>query len=446
MSNHNKNKRNVLFAILTFFIAFTGLWLFNHNGFNETSTNMRSVFDSHSSLETSFAGTGCILDKKRLGREAITGTKNLNFGQMRTFSTNMLSKYSLEDYLPEIGDQGDVGSCVGWSTTYYGFTIIKRIEHGKDYPAFSPLSIFNRFSFMNGTNPCSNGAYIDECLALLVSRGCPYERDYDKPNCSLDQSKTKYKDRLSGYEKLQSSNALQIKSALMNNNPVIIGMNVFAGGKGNALNSKFLDSNGVVRMENFRNNSYRAGGHALCIVGFDDNISGGAFKIVNSWGKDWGKKGFFWLRYNDLDIVRCAYALLSNENIEKRKGVFKTNQLRIQNNSGNNYYIAFGFQEKDVRKAKGWYFIKDGQEKTIDISNRINNTIYYLLMDDKGNVIANKDNTTFFPSKSSTFFDLAVNENGEDIKSYSFFKFNPLNKKNVEYVYLSGSSKPRISK
>ncbi|MFM7681824.1 MAG: hypothetical protein ACKO7P_03660, partial [Bacteroidota bacterium] len=109
------------------------------------------------------SGTGCLFDSDRMKKEAV-----FTFDEEDKPNLAILSSYSLEEYLPEIGDQGDVGSCVGWATTYYGFTMVKRLEHGKDYPVFSPLSVFNRFSYFKGFDPCRNGAYIDECLSLLV--------------------------------------------------------------------------------------------------------------------------------------------------------------------------------------------------------------------------------------------------------------------------------------
>jgi hypothetical protein len=42
------------------------------------------------------------------------------------------------------------------------------------------------------------------------------------------------------------------------------------------------------------------GNHAMCIVGYNDNIAGGAFEIMNSWGTNWGNKGFFWLTYQQM--------------------------------------------------------------------------------------------------------------------------------------------------
>jgi hypothetical protein len=64
----------------------------------------------------------------------------------------LLTRYSLEAYLPEIGDQGDVGSCVGWASAYYGLTVVKRIEHGRNYPVFSALSAYNRYCFFLARN------------------------------------------------------------------------------------------------------------------------------------------------------------------------------------------------------------------------------------------------------------------------------------------------------
>lgn len=43
----------------------------------------------------------------------------------------------------------------------------------------------------------------------------------------------------------------------------------------------------------------RGNGHAVCVVGYDDDKFGGAFKIVNSYGKSRGEEGYFWLKYAD---------------------------------------------------------------------------------------------------------------------------------------------------
>ena len=52
------------------------------------------------------------------------------------------------------------------------------------------------------------------------------------------------------------------------------------------------------------------GGHAQCVVGYDDAKYGGAFLIMNSWGPQWGNNGFAWVRYRDFRyFVSEAYGL-----------------------------------------------------------------------------------------------------------------------------------------
>jgi hypothetical protein len=52
------------------------------------------------------------------------------------------------------------------------------------------------------------------------------------------------------------------------------------------------------------------GGHAMCVIGYDDRKEGGAFEIMNSWGPEWGKNGIGWVLYKDFKhFVREAYGL-----------------------------------------------------------------------------------------------------------------------------------------
>ena len=52
------------------------------------------------------------------------------------------------------------------------------------------------------------------------------------------------------------------------------------------------------------------GGHAMCVVGYDDKKYGGSFLLMNSWGPEWGANGFAWVRYPHFNtFVREAYGL-----------------------------------------------------------------------------------------------------------------------------------------
>jgi hypothetical protein len=49
-------------------------------------------------------------------------------------------------------------------------------------------------------------------------------------------------------------------------------------------------------------------GHAMTVVGYDDVSK--HFLLFNSWGQEWGKKGFIKIKYEDFpDVCRFAYAI-----------------------------------------------------------------------------------------------------------------------------------------
>lgn len=305
------------------------------------------------------------------------------------YKSKLIPRYSLENYLPAIGDQGDIGSCTGWATTYYGMTIVKRIEGGINMPVFSPLSTYNRYSYLDKKSPDASGAWILPCLALLTRKGCPTVEDYPFPYGALDDGRTTYTHRLFDFNPLQPQNVNQIKEALLKNNPVVIGLSFVSNGRGYNLMSGYLDSNGVVLMDNFIA-AKSMGGHAMCIVGYDDEVGGGAFKLVNSWGEAWGNKGFCWLRYRDLRIIHEAYALIPNSlSKPKIKNGFETEKIEITNTSNRIVYLSYGLNTKNGPKTKGWLMVKPSETLNLCIDERINNEVYFLAMNERGEVISN---------------------------------------------------------
>lgn len=135
------------------------------------------------------------------------------------------------------------------------------------------------------------------------------------PTASQMNVASQYKTR--GYERLWENEGgtdiTAIKQNVAQGAPVVIGMLV-GGSFMNAMQGRKLWEPTATdrRMRGF-------GGHAMCVMGYDDNYEGGAFQIMNSWGDRWGDNGFCWVRYSDFEFfTKEAYGLHPMGNAKKQ--------------------------------------------------------------------------------------------------------------------------------
>jgi C1A family cysteine protease len=83
----------------------------------------------------------------------------------------------------------------------------------------------------------------------------------------------------------ENARIVSIKSALSAGIPVCFGTIIY---------DAVLKTDGVGPIDKPTSSSSYLGGHAMCIVGYEQSSSGLKFEILNSWGKDWGDGGFGW--------------------------------------------------------------------------------------------------------------------------------------------------------
>lgn len=228
---------------------------------------------------------------------------------------------TLKQFVPIIKDQGGYGTCVGWSTAYYGRTILEaRLTNTTNQTRITEDTFSPAFTYLNANVDndynCQGGAYIAKALKSMTEIGVPYHKNFDvmcetniPADILLEAKEHKIKDytRLFGSDESDDVKTDGVKRSLLNGNPVIIGFKV---------ENSFFSAKTVYEPDNLGTE----GGHAMCVIAYDDEKYGGAFEIANSWGPSWGNDGYMWIRYADFaKYTHYAFEMIPETSKPKAK-------------------------------------------------------------------------------------------------------------------------------
>lgn len=253
--------------------------------------------------------TGWLFDMEN--KTQIPDAVNLGYSS----SSSLPSKVDLTPYFPSVGDQGEYGTCVAWATGYYHKSALEALRRNETYytdnkKIMSPKDLYLAIDASKKGSNC-NGTSMQAAYDILLKRGvaslfvAPYTDLGDcsqKPLSSWTQDANNHK--ISNYREI-SIDINTIKSYLAQQRPVTIGVRV---------GDEFMTYKGG--LFNYQNYNYTGmhAYHALTIVGYDDSKGpNGAFKIINSWGTDWGERGFAWIDYNFFIKEFCKIAMVATE-------------------------------------------------------------------------------------------------------------------------------------
>lgn len=245
------------------------------------------------------------------------------------------TKASLEKYAPSPKSQGQYGTCTAWAAGYCGRTILEAQRQGWeaqskiDENAFSPGFIYR----ITTPKTSCNGAFVSDCVKNIKTVGIPKLSDYNEDCPQKEIPKSIYKKaeayKMNGYATLWNTanpstpkgRVQALKKSIDEGNPVVIAMyvpNSFCYSKGPTWIKKSTDvADG--------NQGHAHGRHAMCIIAYDDEKDGGAFRIQNSWSTAWADKGFIWIKYEDAaEFIYQAVEMFKMPSLAKKE---EKNQL-----------------------------------------------------------------------------------------------------------------------
>ncbi|MBC6367008.1 C1 family peptidase [Algoriphagus sp. AK58] len=220
--------------------------------------------------------------------------------QNLTIPNNLPASFDLSNFLPEIGNQGRLGSCTAWATTYYGRSLLHNIGQNSSRSqgvTLSPSFIYNQI-----TKGQCKGTSIIQSLQLLVDQGASEWEvfPYQSTGCNLQPTAAQRENasnfKMKDYLILSGENMVaEVKTLLTQGKPIVVAMGLDPEfGKKDALGLSAYRPHQVKKDQIY-------GAHAMLVVGYSDQFK--AFKLVNSWGEGWGDQGFVWVDYAAFENV-----------------------------------------------------------------------------------------------------------------------------------------------
>jgi C1A family cysteine protease len=205
------------------------------------------------------------------------------------------SSADLRPHCPPVYDQGQLGSCTANAIAgALQFDEIKEHKNGLSTP--SRLFIYYNERVIEGTVTSDSGAQLRDGVKTVAKQGiCPEKVwPYDISKFAVKPPTLAYKDaakdKATNYLRLSQA-ANQLKGCLASGYPFVFGFTVYE-----SFESADVSKTGIVPMPS--PNEAVLGGHAVCAVGYDDAQQ--RFIVRNSWGTEWGMKGYCTMPYTYL--------------------------------------------------------------------------------------------------------------------------------------------------
>jgi C1A family cysteine protease len=242
-------------------------------------------------------------------------------------------------WFPPIGNQGGLGSCASYSTTYYTMTYMvaralnRNVRGAQTTDKFSPKFIYN---MINGGS--DSGSWTQTAYGVMENHGAPVLSDwpYDgnyrawPTTAALWRSGIAYRTANDGVvSNLDTPAGLaNLKTMLANGYILNMALDIY-GWQWTTIKDdpSTTADNALVGWPIVTMSKNDNSGHAMTIVGYDDNVwcdinnngvvdpgEKGAFKVCNQWGTGWQRSGFAYVSY---DALKAASSIPGADNTNR---------------------------------------------------------------------------------------------------------------------------------
>jgi len=199
----------------------------------------------------------------------------------------------------DVEGQGSYGACFAFATTTTISTMLK--QAGIDVPALSPLAYYsfireaqNAFNTDSGTNinkgiqTANTKGFVPESMWAYEEHGL-YESPTQAVRDAAQDIHTTSWTSIGPYFSVTNMKDV-VKYYLAQGKPLVLSF---------IPQEHFYHETGPLDQQwNWSPlNSAYTGGHAVEIIGIDDNLNGGSYIVNNSWGTGWGDNGYGTIKY-----------------------------------------------------------------------------------------------------------------------------------------------------
>ena len=251
--------------------------------------------------------------------------------QMESLMLTIPASIDYSNNMSTVKNQGQLGSCVAFATVAvkewqeikeYGMAAASAIK-GPAISAKDVRDLSEQWVYYNCKKidpwPTEEGTSIRYAMKILQKMGVPFEKEWPYSDSRVGNP-SKLASKIAKWLKIDSywriSTIQELKAALVNNGPIPIGVLCFEEIFGVGVDGIIPDP---------KNPEDVYGGHAICVVGYDDVKK--LIKFKNSWSSAWGDKGYGYLSYNYINNYMADAWVCKDMNMQN---VARKEQLPMQ--------------------------------------------------------------------------------------------------------------------